>query len=351
MTRERHLLSRPEDLAPWADDWTRLARRHRSPTHGLTWAAATLATLVPRDGAPLQLFVVRRDGHVCALAPLQCKRDGWLRRLEMLGADDVGEPLDLMYEDDPALDELLRAVRAGGLPTVYARLPHDSAVPALLPRVLAGRRSRVRVRPAEPYPAIDLRLHPEGELNSGRRSDLRRMRRKAAEQGGWRHDYLKPAPHEVPALLAQAVEIEARSWKTDDGHALCQNEVERSFLLDQLTRCAQDGSLRIAFGHLGDRAVAMQLAQVDAGSYWLFKIGYDAGSGAIAPGQLLMQDTLAEAVAEGLHTYELMGTAADWTRVWTRQELASWRAEVLPLGGQALLRLGLAAWRRLRPAR
>ena len=310
-----------------------------------------MATLVPSDVGPLHLFVVRREGQVTGLAPMQIKRRGAALVLEHLATYEIYEPTDLLYESEADALALLRCMLRYRLPFVLGRLPHDSCIPSLLPSLVRPP-AWARTLPMHRYPAVDLRLYPEGELNSGRRSDLRRMRRKASERGVWRHEVLQPAPQHVSALLDKAIDIEAHSWKVETGRALRQNLVVQTFLRDYLPREAAAGSLRLAFAYSGEQAVAMQIAIACGEGYWLLKIGYDARLASVAPGQLLMQDTMRYSVDQHLQTYELMGVTADWIRMWTTQEHASWRVEVFPTGWNSWLHLiSLAVARTIRRLR
>jgi len=346
-----HLLHDPVALEPWKPDWQRLASLRRGPTHGIEWAQASLATLVPLDAGPLHLFVVKRDGVVTGLAPMQLRHRGVAHVLEHMALDALDEPTDLLYEDEAAARAIVRYLLQHRLPFVLGRLPHDSCIPFLLHEIVR-RHGVARVMPREPYPAVDLRASPEGELNRGRRSDLRRMRRKANELGQWRHEVLQPSPQDVPTLLERAIDIESQSWKIRSRYSLRRDSRVQTFLRDYMSRSAAAGTLRMAFAYIDQQAVAMQIAIVCNDGYWILKIGYDASYGSVAPGQLLMQDTLRHCAEIGLRTYELMGTAAEWTRVWTSCEHQSWRAEVYPPGLNTELRLaGLlasAAKRRLR---
>jgi CelD/BcsL family acetyltransferase involved in cellulose biosynthesis len=198
----------------------------------------------------------------------------------------------------------------------------------------------------ENYPQIKLDQFPEGELNSGRKSDLRRMLRRAQQQGEFRVKFGCPAVEDVPRLFDQAKEIEARSWKSATIWALASNDGLRRFFSDYLPRVAALGKLRMALLSIGDCTVAMQIAVVSGGGYWIYKIGYDSSLGYIAPGQLLMQDTMRICVDAGLKTYELWGTAAEWTRMWTSNELTSCGVEAFPLSIRSAQRVAGLAFKR-----
>jgi CelD/BcsL family acetyltransferase involved in cellulose biosynthesis len=87
---------------------------------------------------------------------------------------------------------------------------------------------------------------------------------------------------------------------------------------------------------------------------WLLKVGYDQRFAAASPGMLLLRDSIRYAAEAGLSTYEFLGSAESWTRVWTATERPCISLRVYPLGarGLAALTVDLAArgyhkWRKL----
>src|SRR5207247_3695751 len=116
---------------------------------------------------------------------------------------------------------------------------------------------------------------PESRLSSRRRSDLRRARRHAEAMGEVTSEVLAPSPQEVPALLAEAIAIEARSWKARAGTALASDPVRRGFFERYALAAAADGTLRLAFLRIGGQGAAMQIAVECGRRFWLLKIGYD----------------------------------------------------------------------------
>jgi len=337
--------TRAEALVGLSAEWNRLAERHRGPTHRIEWIQACVSTLWRADTGPLRLYLVRRNGRLTAAAAMRRRHEWSSYYWEDLGTREMQEPADLLYETEEDLAVLLDALLREGGPFVLCRLPGDSAVPRVLEQRL-GRGGRMRVIPGRRYPYVPLDRFPEAELNSGRRSDLRRMRRRAEQHGELRLEWLRPTPQQVPQLLDQAIEIEAASWKIGSEHALKLNSKTQGFLRDYLPRVAQAGLLRMPFLYIGDRPVAMQIAVVAGAGYWLLKIGYDEALGSVAPGQLMMQDSIRACVDEGLKSYELWGSAAEWTRMWTRQEMASHRVEAYPVGLASLRRLAVMSARK-----
>jgi CelD/BcsL family acetyltransferase involved in cellulose biosynthesis len=243
-------------------------------------------------------------------------------RLRLLGMDLLKEPMDLLFENEAALEALAERLVATGCPVFLERVPTDSPTLAVLRRAYSGRGIVVE-RPAGPYPYIvlsDSWTHPEQHLNSRRRSALRRMRRKAEKKGDVSVDVLQPSLQELPFLLEEAYRIEAAGWKGRRGTALATRETLGRFFRKYAVIACAEGTLRLAFLRIKGRGAAMQYAAEHAGSFWLLKIGYDEAYRDCSPGNLLMAETIRYAAEKGLHTYEFLGQAEDWARVWTEQQ-------------------------------
>ena len=266
-----------------------------------------------------------------------------VRRLAPVGLSDLHEPMDLLAAHAEALDRLTAAIVARREPVVIERMLADSPTVAAFEKSCRGRAIFVRRRAANcPYITLDASWNdPASHLNSGRRSDLRRSRRKAEQAGAVTFEILSPAPADVDQLLDQAMAIEAKSWKGTAGTALAYDHNRAEFFRHYAQAAAREGILRICLMHIGDRPAAMQIAVEQNGGFWLLKIGYDAEFSAASPGLLLMQETIRYATAAGMATYEFLGRAEAWTTVWTSQERETVTLRIYPTSGRGLLALSV----------
>jgi CelD/BcsL family acetyltransferase involved in cellulose biosynthesis len=316
------LLQRPEELAALAGAWDRLAAAQAGgPMQYAAWAQAYAAMSEAPERA---LHVVVAGGpQPTAIAPL-VRRRGRRARLELLGVQELYEPLDFLYATPAALDPLADALVRLGVPLFLERLPADSPVVAALQRAYRGR-GVVLCRPTPEWPGcpwipLDASWRePEQHLNTGRRSDLRRAWRLAERMGSVRSEVLTPTPAELPPLLEEAFQVEAAGWKGRKGSALLTNAERGAFYRHYATAACRQGILRLCFLRIGAQAVAMQLAAECGGGFWLLKIGYDEKFAQCSPGTLLMLETLRYAAARGLRSYEFLGTVEPWTRLWAPQ--------------------------------
>ena len=301
----------PAELTALAATWPELEVHATLPTQGFAWAQASADHLVGDD--PLRL--VHAGGT--AIAPLVRRGGFGTRRLELLSVAELSEPADLLCGDTTSREALCRELARTGTPLRLARVPADSPTVEAL-RAVYGKRLLVREQAGSP--AIDLDeswVEPESKLSSKRRSDLRRAMRRAEKLGPVDLQVHAPGPDEVDALIQEAWEVEARSWRAQRQGALAQDALRGPFFESFARLAAAEGTLRIALLRAGDETLAMQLNVVFANALWLLKVGFDEAHGKCSPGMLLTAETIRYAATEGLAAYEFLGVVESWTSLWT----------------------------------
>lgn len=314
-------LSRAADLLELERAWSQLDSRVPTPMQTFAWIASCAETF--GSGAPIELIAACQGQEVVAAAPLIRSRGSAGRRQELLTYRHVYEPVDLAFRDTESLLELAGVLGQRGRPLIFARVFAASPTTAAIAGIL-GRKGRVAIRPQAATPWIGLDESwsaPQEKLSSRRRSDFRRSSRQAEQAGNVRAEHLVPDEGQVDRLLDLAFDIERRSWKGETGTALADSRAGE-FYRRYARRLSNTGRFRVEFLHIGDQIAAMQLGVVHQNRYWVLKVGYDPQFNRASPGILLMVEAIKRAVAEGLETYELLGTVEPWIQVWTQLERA-----------------------------
>jgi CelD/BcsL family acetyltransferase involved in cellulose biosynthesis len=304
----------------------------------------------------LNMVVYGTPEKPLAIAPLIRNSTGRNGHLEMVGLQELSEPVDLIWTDRSSLERLVTAISHLRMPLILDRLPEESlSIDAF--KKAYHRKGFVLCRESTGYPFIRLEERwrtPEQNLGSRRRSDLRRALRKAETIGPVKSEILCPKPSEVNPLLDLAFAIEANSWKGRTNTALAKDPVRGSFFRHYAQSASREGILRTCFLHIGDRAVAMQLAVECNNQFWLLKIGYDEQFAQCSPGNLLLRDTIKYAAERGLDSYDFLGRIEPWTSIWTSSERRCVSLRVYPIsmpGMTAFVRhLGSSAYNKLRAA-
>lgn len=344
-------LSRLDALRPVWDSSLAPGVWH-SPILCHLWAQTYVDVYGPGAGLAI---AVARCGESIAIAPL-ARPQARAHRLEFLSQREMCEPMDFIYSDSSALDQLANTVASWKYPILLDRIPADSPALAALTRALR-RRAILRVQPTWGCPWIELDpswQDPEQHVNAGRRSDLRRARRRAETLGTVCTEIHAPSPTELPALLEEAFAVEAASWKGWKGAALLKDKLQGEFYRRYAHAIAARGLLRVCFLRIAGRPAAMQLALETSGRFWLLKIGYSNEFARCSPGILLMLETLRYAAKQDLRAYEFLGNTEAWIRAWTVRERPCVSLRAYPFGIRGVTGLAIDSWaavrRRLRPS-
>jgi CelD/BcsL family acetyltransferase involved in cellulose biosynthesis len=344
------VLDRIEEVLPLERYWDALVARSGSPIQQFAWMRACAETLAaPR---PLRVMVVGALPGVQAAAPLVERTDRF-GRLDLLGAEELGEPTDIAAAGDRALARLAAGLVRSGRPLFLRRVLAESPVLSTIQRAY-GSRGLVITRPSPGSPWIPLDVgfeKPEDLLNPGRRSDLRRARRMAEQMGDMHCEILSPTPSNLEPLLEEAFRVEAASWKGRERTALTCDTQRRLFFRRYASAAARDGILRLCFLRIGRRYAAMQLAVECGDRFWLLKIGYDEEFRRCSPGTLLMVETIRYAVTRGLRAYELLGCPESWTAIWTRRTHPCASLRAYPINTLGLTALAVDFAQRVRRTR
>ncbi len=333
-----------DDVDAWESAWRDLDSRVGNPLTQFNWIRTSLSAFAS-DAVP-QVVAAFRSDQLVALAPLVSRRVHGIRRLSLAGVNEVFEPGDMVWTDERAMERLVSVLARSGSPLVLDRVGADSLSVQKLKRAYRGR-AVIITRPQATCSFIALDetwLEPEQHLNSGRRSDLRRARRKAEQLGPVTTEIHTPDLNELPQLLDLAFDVEAKSCEGQDGRALVNDAHRAVFYRHYAQTACVEGVLRICFLRIGDHVAAMQLAVEQGGGFWLLKVGYDPHFSACSPGLLLMRDTIRYAVEAGLENYEFLGRDVSWTEMWTNTEHPYVSVRVYPIGVRGMAALAADAF-------
>lgn len=236
---------------------------------------------------------------------------------------------------------LLEAIIGYGLPITLNRIAKGGAETALLSERLQKRalliNGREGRRPWVPL-APDWKAL-EGRMSAGRRSDMRRMRRRAERLGKVEFDVVIPDQATVGDYLRQLYQVEAASWKGRHGSAILMRPRMERFYTSYGYAAARLGILRLFFLRINGQVIAGRLAVEHADRLWDLKIGYDEKWRECSPGILLTHETLRYACERGLVAHEFLGDEAPWELTWPCKfhEYASPRFYPMNIRGTASL--------------
>jgi CelD/BcsL family acetyltransferase involved in cellulose biosynthesis len=301
-------------VGPIAADWDRLAdRTGAAPFLRPGWTEAWNDAF---GRGRLELVTARRDGRLVGLLPVQ------RRRSIVLSPTNWHTPLfGVLAEDDQARADLAGRLFDGGGSRIDLSML-DAADPAL--EALHATASRVRYRVVRrtitqpPYLPLEGSFEDyRAQLSRGLRREVGRHLRRLGEHGAVEFAFERGAER-LDTLLDEGFAIEGSGWKARSGTAIVSRPETDRFYRGVARWAAARGALVLAFLRLEGRPLAFDMCIEEGGVCYVLKGGFDADFRRFAPGTLLTHASIERAYAEGLASYELLGTADSYKLAWTR---------------------------------
>lgn len=339
---EQNVLTRLDEIQALSSaGWDSLAERSGNPTLGPDWIQACAETLC--DEADLRIVVVRRNGQLCALAPLVVARRNGIEWLEVLGVSALYEPAGFLYDGLESLHHLVDKIISLRMPTALDRIPAGSGIEAKF-RELARHRGMVfsgKTASAAYICTIGSWYSYFQSISAQRRYDFQRKRKRMERMGqvSVRIERSDTSTGLMDAL-AEVFRIEGAGWKERSGSALLTNERVRNFISRYSALAGRRGLLRLCFLDVNGQGTATILAVEYAHRFWVLKIGYDENWARCSPGIQLTMETIRYAFEEGLEGYEFLGSEEPWQATWPRQRHALIALALYPMSLTGCLGLG-----------
>ena len=326
----------PEDLIA---RWRQLPQAAQEFPQSADWTAVAAQSLYASD--QLRFIQLSQHEDVIGLAPMAVAGGGLIERLEIAGASTLFEPCGFAYRDQETLQALCEFLVRAGRPLVLQRIEADGALARTFKAAARGRGQLLQFNASgAPFVPIASSWDPYFQsLSSRRRQDYRRARRGLERLGRIDVEIKAPDATAVEADMAEAMRVEAASWKGREGSAMLTNPRLSGFFLQLAARLARLGQLRVCFLRLNGEAIAMQIAAVHGGRWWVLKIGYDERWAEHSPGIQLMWDVLREAFERGLESFEMLGSAEPWLTIWTREQRTYRTLAFYPYNGRGMIAL------------
>jgi CelD/BcsL family acetyltransferase involved in cellulose biosynthesis len=300
-------------IDPIAPEWDALVcRTGHPPFLRAGWFAAWWRAFAA--GAPLVL-TARRERMVGVLA--LHRRAGTLCSPANVHTPGYG----IVAEDRgaaPALTAAMYAMRPRAVALDHLSAADPGVTDLCAAAGAAGHRVLIRLLQRAPYATTHADVEVDTRLGRKRAHNLRRFERRLAAAGRVEVEVCD-GREALDVLLVEGFRLEGSGWKAARGTAIAAAATTMRFYTDVARWAAAEGLLRLAFLRVGGRGVAFHFALQDRTGYYLLKAGYDPAYRHCAPGRLLMRAMLAEAIAQGVPRFDLLGGDDPWKREWARE--------------------------------
>jgi hypothetical protein len=161
------------------------------------------------------------------------------------------------------------------------------------------------------------------------RSHLRRAKRQLEEQGTLELKHYSAAD---PEALEKFYALEASGWKGAEGTAIKCDPATRQFYDAVAQAAARDGYLSLDFLELNGKPIAGHFGFNLRGRYFLAKAGYDEAFRRHGPGQLLVNEILAQTPERRLHEFDFVGPATWDESRWASSRRTNYRVFIFRKG-------------------
>jgi CelD/BcsL family acetyltransferase involved in cellulose biosynthesis len=250
------------------------------------------------------------------LAPLVVRRRGPFRVLTELGKEpgNYWDLLALPEHRDPVAGAVAEEIerRSGEWDAVILRaLPEGSQIEG----ALGERGLRIRSRPPDPYPGIDLPATFEeylARLPSRRRSNLRRHLRRL-DDGDLQCEEVRD-PVELDAAIRRWHELRVRWWeergmRIDPEHA---SERFREFMLALVRLLVPEGLALVWQFRQGNAVVGVKVSLVDSRCFYYWLGGYEPAAAHLGIGKVVIAEAIRSSIAAGRTYFDFMVGAEDY---------------------------------------
>jgi CelD/BcsL family acetyltransferase involved in cellulose biosynthesis len=161
-------------------------------------------------------------------------------------------------------------------------------------------------------------------LSSKFKANVRRRRKKLDEKGQVTFERFTGGA-DLEKKLEEGFALEASGWKGARGTAIAQDKATRGFYSELARTAAYQNSLVLYFLRLDGKAVGFHYALAHDRRYFLLKPGFEEALKECSPGQLLVDEVLADCVQRGDREFDFLGPDMTWKRDWTdRVRVHTW---------------------------
>ena len=151
------------------------------------------------------------------------------------------------------------------------------------------------------------------------RANLRRLRRRALEQGVTVRYQTDFEPGEWEARYEEVLAIERRSWKGKAESGIVDANMQR-FYQEMLPLLERKGALRVLFLERGGEPFGFVFGGVIDGTYRGLQLSYDEDFKKLSPGNLAQLELIERLCEEGVSRYDL-GSELDYKSSWAEERL------------------------------
>jgi CelD/BcsL family acetyltransferase involved in cellulose biosynthesis len=280
-------------------------------------------------GSDLHILVVKEDDEIIAIAPListrirmfgiQVRRLGFFHNAHVPRADFlIARRAEDVYR---AIWDQLLATRGSWDLLQLCQVSEGSDTVKEVKKLASqgGHPTGVWLSGESPFVSLDSTFEEYyTSLPSKHRSNLRNRMKRLSVMGPVVLETVT-RPGAVPEALEAGFRLEEAAWKQQAGTAISCDPNVQKFYEAFGSRAAEQNWLRLNFLGVGGTRIAFDYSLAYRDQIFLLKNGYDPGSSAYSPSNLLVSMVLESVFKEGLTKYDFLGEASAWKSCWAKE--------------------------------
>ncbi|MCP4994292.1 MAG: GNAT family N-acetyltransferase [Gammaproteobacteria bacterium] len=311
------ILRDKRSLLPLRKEWNELADQMENPLLRHEWIVSAANSFFTDE--EIYFFICRKQGQICAIAPLVKVGKGFRGRLLLIGFLYLYEPADFLYKDEESLEILMTTIARQRYPVIFTRIPHGNPIPGFSIWRTRNRFINAKIIGQSHSPFLDISSNWDDfyrDLTSKNRNDLSRAHKKATAIGSIDFEICQVNWHTNAHYFQNFLSVELNSWKAKKGSAISSTSQLKGFFETFTSQASNDNHLYYAYMKIDGLLVAAQFFTIQYDRLWILKITHDERLGSCSPGALLMCEVVRFAFENNLSGIEFLGFSEPWLNKW-----------------------------------
>lgn len=273
------------------------------------------------DENDIRLFCFIKGKNIEAAAPLVLVKENGTQYFEFVGASLLYEPVGFLYKNEAAFQLLINELLRLKIPIILTRI-YNTFEKFLWDKSNLRFKGFIKKVNTSGTPIISTKDDWDKYINSissRRKYDIRRAEKKANDIGNMDYEIISNTSEKFDGYIQKAFEIENSGWKGKSGSSILKKKHFKEFFSEYLFQASKNDIIHLFFLKINMQYAAMMICLIYAKKLWVLKIGYDEKYAICSPGILLLYHAIQYTFEQDLEAMELLGTEADWLKVWSSE--------------------------------
>ena len=159
------------------------------------------------------------------------------------------------------------------------------------------------------------------KLTTKIKADSRRSRKRLAEKGELRFEFLEPANEKLSKVLEAFFEQKRNRYQTTGAYDLLASEAVRGFYSDMPSELGQGAKIQLSALFLDNLVLATHWGVVDQLNFYYLMPTFATEWKRYSPGRLLLEHLLKWSIEQGFKVFDFTVGGEEYKKEWCNQEM------------------------------